>query len=74
MIQDTAYNLEVHLQWIDKKMERVNIDSTRTSDSTIGLSLEQQTLIRCLIEVLYLNTADDSGSTVRFAVSDICFA
>lgn len=48
IIQDTAYNLEVHLQRIDEKMERFNIDSTSTSDSTIGLSDEREVTKQCL--------------------------
>jgi hypothetical protein len=48
MIQDTAYNLGVHLQRIDEKMERFNIDSTSTSDSTVGLSDEREVTKQCL--------------------------
>jgi hypothetical protein len=48
MIQDTAYNLEMHLQRIDEKMEQVNIDSTRTLDSTIGLNDEREVTKQCL--------------------------
>ncbi|GKZ67834.1 hypothetical protein AnigIFM50267_002386 [Aspergillus niger] len=48
MIQDTSYNLDVHLQRIDEKMERVNNDSIRTSDSTIGLDDEREVTKQCL--------------------------
>jgi hypothetical protein len=48
MIQDTSYNLEVHLQRIDEKMERVNKDSVPTSDSIVGLDDEREVTKQCL--------------------------
>lgn len=48
MIQDTAYNLKVHLQRIDEKMERFNIDKTSVSDSAICLSDEREVTKQCL--------------------------
>jgi hypothetical protein len=48
MTQDTAYNLGVHLQRIDEKMERFNIDSISTSDLTVGLSDEREVTKHCL--------------------------
>lgn len=48
MIQDTAYDLEVHLQRIDEKMERFNIDKTSISDSTVDLSDEREVTKQCL--------------------------
>ncbi|KAJ6181392.1 hypothetical protein N7485_000034 [Penicillium canescens] len=48
MIQDTVYNLEVHLQRIDEKMARFTLDDSNTSDMTIDLKDEKEVTKQCL--------------------------
>ncbi|KAJ5452462.1 hypothetical protein N7445_000645 [Penicillium cf. griseofulvum] len=48
MIQDTVYDLEVHLQRIDEKMARFTLDSSNTSDITIDLRDEKEVTKQCL--------------------------
>lgn len=48
MIQDTAYNLEVHLQRIDQKMDRFTPDNATTSDINIDLKDEREVTKQCL--------------------------
>lgn len=48
MIQDTAYNLEVHLQRIDEKMARFTIEETKTPDIDIDLKDEREVTQQCL--------------------------
>ena len=48
MIQDTVYNLEVHLQRIDEKMARFTLDSSNTSCITIDLKDEKEVTKQCL--------------------------
>lgn len=48
MIQDTAYNLEVHLQRIDEKMARFTTEETNTSDTSIDLEDERAVTEQCL--------------------------
>lgn len=48
MIQDTAYNLEVHLRRIDEKMARFTTEGTNTSDTTIDLKDERAVTKQCL--------------------------
>ncbi|KAJ5474094.1 hypothetical protein N7475_003660 [Penicillium sp. IBT 31633x] len=48
MIQDTVYNLEVHLQRIDEKMARFTLESSNTSDITIDLKDEKEVTKQCL--------------------------
>lgn len=48
MIQDTAYNLELHLRRIDEKMTRLNIDSANTLGGSIDLEDEREVTQQCL--------------------------
>jgi STAND-like protein len=48
MIQDTAYGLELHLQQIDEKMTRLNIENTNTSGVSIDLEDEREVTKQCL--------------------------
>ena len=48
MIQDTAYNLELHLRRIDEKMTRINIGNTNTSGASIDLEDEREVTKQCL--------------------------
>ncbi|KAJ5166219.1 uncharacterized protein N7482_005000 [Penicillium canariense] len=48
MIQDTVYNLEVHLHRIDEKMARFAMDEISASDSSIGLKDEKEVTQQCL--------------------------
>ncbi|BCR90185.1 uncharacterized protein ACHE_60071A [Aspergillus chevalieri] len=48
MIQDTAYDLELHLQRIDEKMARFAIEKTKTSDIDINLKDEREVTQQCL--------------------------
>ncbi|EXJ76645.1 uncharacterized protein A1O5_01153 [Cladophialophora psammophila CBS 110553] len=48
MIQDTAYNLELHLRRIDEKMTRLNIENTSTSGVSIDLEDEREVTKQCL--------------------------
>lgn len=48
MIQDTAYNLEVHLQRIDPKTAQFSIKNTNTSDISINLNDEREVTKQCL--------------------------
>jgi hypothetical protein len=48
MIQDTAYNLEVHLQRIDEKMAQFTIENTNPSDISIDLEDEREVTKQCL--------------------------
>lgn len=42
MIQDTAYNLDLHLRRIDEKMMQLNIENTNTSGESIDLEDERE--------------------------------
>ncbi|KAJ6163911.1 hypothetical protein N7497_003890 [Penicillium chrysogenum] len=48
MIQDTVYNLEVHLQRIDEKMARFAPDDSKTSDLTVDLKDEKEVTKQCI--------------------------
>ena len=48
MIQDTAYNLELHLRQIDEKMTRFTIENTDTSGVSIDLKDEREVTKQCL--------------------------
>jgi hypothetical protein len=48
MVQDTAYNLEVHLQQIDEKMARFTVENTTTSDISTVLKDEKEVTKQCL--------------------------
>ncbi|KAJ5100767.1 hypothetical protein N7456_006819 [Penicillium angulare] len=48
MIQDTMYNLEVHLQRIDEKMPRLTIDTATMSNPTVDLKDEKEVTKQCL--------------------------
>src|ERR1700761_5194449 len=48
MIQDPAYNLELHLRRIDEKMTRLNIENTNTSGASIDLEDEREVPKQCL--------------------------
>ncbi|KIW90636.1 uncharacterized protein Z519_08419 [Cladophialophora bantiana CBS 173.52] len=48
MIQDTAYNLELHLRRIDEKMTRSNVENTSTSGVSIDLEDEREVTRQCL--------------------------
>ena len=48
MIQDTVYNLEVHLQRIDQKTAQFSIENTNTSDISINLNDEREVTKQCL--------------------------
>ncbi|PGG98152.1 hypothetical protein AJ80_09579 [Polytolypa hystricis UAMH7299] len=48
MIQDTAYNLEVHLQRIDEKMSRTTVESTQNPGIPTDLKDERAVLKQCL--------------------------
>jgi hypothetical protein len=48
MIQDTAYNLELHLRRIDEKMTQFSIENTNTSDISIDLKDEREVTKQCL--------------------------
>ena len=48
MIQDTAYNLELHLRRIDEKMTRLNIENTNASGVSINLEDEREVTKQCL--------------------------
>ena len=48
MIQDTAYNLEVHLQRIDQKTAQFTSENTNTSDISIDLNDEREVTKQCL--------------------------
>ena len=48
MIQDTAYNLEVHLQRIDQKTAQFTSENTNTSDISIDLNDEREVIKQCL--------------------------
>lgn len=48
MIQDTVYNLELHLQRIDEKMEIFKINCTGSSDFTGDLNDEREVTKQCL--------------------------
>lgn len=48
MVQDTAYNLKVHLQRIDEKMARFTVENTNTSDISIDLKDEREVTRKCL--------------------------
>ena len=48
MVQNTAYNLRVHLQRIDEKMERFTVENTNTSDLSIDLKDEREVTNQCL--------------------------
>jgi hypothetical protein len=48
MIQDTAYNLELHLRRIDEKMTQLNIENTNPSGVSIDLEDEREVTNQCL--------------------------
>ncbi|KAJ5289004.1 hypothetical protein N7478_002034 [Penicillium angulare] len=48
MIQDTMYNLEIHLQRVDEKLARLTTDTTTMSNSTIDLKDEKEVTRQCL--------------------------
>jgi Fungal N-terminal domain of STAND proteins len=48
MIQDTAYNLELHLRRIDEKMTRSNIENINPSVVSIDLEDEREVTKQCL--------------------------
>ncbi|KAJ5897141.1 hypothetical protein N7504_007429 [Penicillium tannophilum] len=48
MIQDTIYNLEVHLQRVDERMARLTTDTATFSNSTIDLKDEKEVTNQCL--------------------------
>lgn len=48
MVQDTAYNLEVHLQRIDEKLAQFPLGSTSTSGTSIDLKDEREVTKQCL--------------------------
>jgi len=48
MIQDTQYNLELHLQRIDEKMTQFTIGNTSTSGVSIDLNDEREVTKQCL--------------------------
>ena len=48
MIQDTAYNLEVHLQRIDQKTAQFTSENTNISDISIDLNDEREVTKQCL--------------------------
>lgn len=49
MIQDTAYNLEVHLRRIDNKLERFTAENSNPSDTSIDLKDERAVTKQCLL-------------------------
>ncbi|EER40864.1 conserved hypothetical protein [Histoplasma capsulatum H143] len=59
MIQDTAYNLEVHLQRIDEKMAHFTVKNTYSSDITIDLKDEREVTKQCL------RVCDDARSYIE---------
>lgn len=48
MIQDTAYNLEVHLQRVDEKMTRFTTDNANTLNPSVDLKDEREVTKQCL--------------------------
>ncbi|KAJ5640302.1 uncharacterized protein N7484_008164 [Penicillium longicatenatum] len=48
MIQDTMYNLEIHLQRVDEKLARLTTDTTTMSNSTFDLKDEKEVTRQCL--------------------------
>lgn len=48
MIQDTVYNLELHLEQINEKMERFTPSNTNTSAASINLDDERAVTKQCL--------------------------
>src|ERR1700761_862612 len=48
MIQDTAYNLELHLRRIDEKLARLTVDNANTSSGSIDLEDEREVTKQCL--------------------------
>ena len=48
MIQDTVYNLEVHLQRVDEKMALLATNNARNSDSRVDLQDEREVTKKCL--------------------------
>ena len=48
MVQDTAYNLQLHLQRIDEKMTRLNIENTNAPGASIDLEDEREVTKQCL--------------------------
>ncbi|KAJ6016358.1 hypothetical protein N7540_010949 [Penicillium herquei] len=48
MIQDTMYNLHVHLQQVDEKMERLTTNSAPMSISTVDLKNEKEVTKQCI--------------------------
>jgi ElaB/YqjD/DUF883 family membrane-anchored ribosome-binding protein len=48
MIQDTAYDLELHLRRIDEKMTRLNIENNNASSVSIDLEDEREVTKQCL--------------------------
>lgn len=48
MVQDTAYNLKLHLLRIDEKMTRLNIENSNTSGVSIDLEDEREVTKQCL--------------------------
>jgi hypothetical protein len=48
MVQDTAYNLQLHLRQIDEKMMRLHIENTSASGASIDLEDEREVTKQCL--------------------------
>lgn len=48
MIQDTAYNLEIHLQQIDQKTVQFIIKNTNILDISINLNDKREVIKQCL--------------------------
>jgi len=48
MIQDTTYNLKLHLQRVDEKMAQITVEDTNTSDISIDLKDERAVTKQCL--------------------------
>ena len=48
MIQDTVYNLKVHLQRVDEKMVRYTADNSNTQASSVNLDDEKEVTQLCL--------------------------
>ena len=60
MIQDTAYNLEVHLQRIDQKTAQFTSENTNTSDISIDLNDEREVIKQCL------RVCEDARSYIKY--------
>lgn len=48
MVQDTSYDLQLHLQRIDEKLEQFTVDNTNGSDIKIDLNNEREVTKQCL--------------------------